>query len=168
MYGTANRSTYFMIGADTLYTAAPYIFAQLQTKDYDAATIIRRQSRSLTEEKDGVKYTVGARFKRVTDPNRKTASDGTKLNATSMKDDLGWIVLYTSDEGTSDPTNIYTEEVPEMPIRPYVVDNIIYVEGHSNFEVYSTLGVKLNPSQPQLPGIYVVRTDNATTMVVVK
>lgn len=168
MYGTANRATYFMIGGDTLYTAAPYIFAQLQTRDYDAATIIRRQGRSITEEKDGVKYTVGNRFKRITDPNRKTASDGTKLNATSMKDDLGWVILYTSDENTSDPSSIEIEKTGKTPLRPYVVDNIIYVDGHSKFEVFSTLGIKLNPNQPQLPGIYVVRTANATATVVVK
>lgn len=168
MYGTTNRATYFMVGADTLYMTAPYIFTQLQTRNYDAATIIRRQSRSLTAEKNGVKYTVGARLKRVTDPNRKTASDGTKLNATSMKDDLGWVVLYTGDNNTSDPSGIDIEETGKTPFRPYVVDKVIHVDGHSGFEVYNTLGVKLNPNQPQLPGIYVVRTDNATTMVVVK
>lgn len=168
MYGTTYRATYFMVGADTLYMTAPYIFTQLQTRNYDAATIIRRQSRSLTAEKNGVKYTVGARLKRVTDPNRKTASDGTKLNATSMKDDLGWVVLYTGDNNTSDPSGIDIEETGKTPFRPYVVDKVIHVDGHSGFEVYNTLGVKLNPNQPQLPGIYVVRTDNATTMVVVK
>jgi hypothetical protein len=168
MYGTANRATYFMVGADTLYMTAPYIFTQLQTRNYDAATIIRKQSRSLTAEKNEVKYTVGARLKRVTDPNRKTASDGTKLNATSMKDDLGWVVLYTGDNNTSDPSGVDIEETGKTPFRPYVVDKVIHVDGHSGFEVYNTLGVKLNPNQPQLPGIYVVRTDNATTMVVVK
>ncbi len=168
MYGTANRATYFMVGADTLYMTSPYIFTQLQTKNYDAATIIRRQSRSLTAEKNGVKYTVGARLKRVTDPNRKTASDGTKLNATSMKDDLGWVVLYISDENTSDPANIDMEKADQIALRPYVVNNVIYVDGHSKFEVYNTLGVKLNPNQPQLSGVYIVRTTNATAMVVVK
>jgi len=168
MYGTANRATYFMVGADTLYMTSPYIFTQLQTKNYDAATIIRRQNRSLTAEKNGVKYTVGARLKRVTDPNRKTASDGTKLNATSMKDDLGWVVLYISDENTSDPANIDMEKADQIALRPYVVNNVIYVDGHSKFEVYNTLGVKLNPNQPQLSGVYIVRTTNATAMVVVK
>lgn len=168
MYGTANRATYFMVGADTLYMTSPYIFTQLQTKNYDAATIIRRQSRSLTAEKNGVKYTVGARLKRVTDPNRKTASDGTKLNATSMKDDLGWVVLYISDENTSDPANIDMEKADQIALRPYVVNNVIYVDGHSKFEVYNTLGVKLNPNQPQLSGVYIVCTTNATAMVVVK
>ncbi len=168
MYGTANRATYFMVGADTLYMTTPYIFTQLQTREYDAATIIRRQSRSLTAEREEVKYTVGARLKRVTDPNRKTASDGTKLNATSMKDDLGWVVLYTGDKNTSYPSNIDIEETGKMPLRPYVVDGVIRVDGHETFEVYSTSGVKLNPNQPQLPGVYVVRTAQATAMVVVK
>jgi hypothetical protein len=85
-----------------------------------------------------------------------------------MKDDLGWVVLYTGDNNTSDPSGIDIEETGKTPFRPYVVDKVIHVDGHSGFEVYNTLGVKLNPNQPQLPGIYVVRTDNATTMVVVK
>ena len=164
MYGTANRATYFMVDTDTLYALSPYIFAQLQTKNYDAATIVRRQSRSLTEEKDGKQFTVGTRFKRVTDPNKKTTSDGTKLNATSMKDDLGWIVLYQNSENT---TEIETENV-SVPLRPYVVNNVIHVDGYDTFEVYSTLGIKLNPHQPQQPGIYVVRIANATAMIVVK
>lgn len=164
MYGTANRATYFMLNTDTVYTTSPYIFAQLQTKNYDAATIIRKQNRNLTEEKDGKQFIVGSRFKRVTDPNKKTTSDGTKLNATSMKDDLGWIVLYQNSENT---TEIETENV-SVPLRPYVVNNVIHVDGYDTFEVYSTLGIKLNPHQPQQPGIYVVRIANATAMIVVK
>ena len=168
MYGTANRATYFMLGTDTVYTTSPYIFAQLQTRNYDAATIIRKQNRNLTVEKDGRQLVVGSRFKRVTDPNKKTTADGTKLNATSMKDDLGWVVLYQRSEGTSEPTAIETIENKPSSFRPYVVDGVIYVDGHSSFEVYNTLGVKLNPRQPQSPGIYVVRTASATAMVVVK
>lgn len=164
MYGTANRANYFMLGNDTLYATSPYIFAQLQTKNYDAATIVRKQNRNITEIKDGKQFTVGTRLKRVTDPNKKTTADGTKLNATSMKDDLGWIVLYQDSEGTSE---IETESA-SVPFRPYVVNNVIHVDGYDTFEVYSTLGIKLNPHQPQQPGIYVVRTANATAMVVVK
>lgn len=169
MYGTANRATYFMLNTDTVYTTSPYIFAQLQTKNYDAATLIRKQNRNLTEEKDGKQFIVGSRFKRITDPNKKTTADGTKLNATSMKDDLGWIVLFQRNEGTSEPTDIkHAETTTSVPFRPYIIDSIIYVDGYDTFEVYNTAGIKLNPHQPQQPGIYVVRIANATAMVVVK
>lgn len=164
MYGTANRATYFMLDTDTLYATSPYIFAQLQTKNYDAATIVRKQNRNLTEEKDGKQFVVGSRFKRVTDPNKKTTADGTKLNATSMKDDLGWIILYQDSRNASE----IKRENASAPFRPYVINNVIHVDGYDTFEVYNTLGVKLNPHQPQQPGIYVVRTTNATAMIVVK
>ena len=168
VYGTSNRANHFMLGEDTLRSLSPYIFTNLQTKNYDAATILRKQS-NITETINGVKYTIGARIKRATDANKKTASDGTKLSATSMKDDLGWVVLYTRDNETSVPTNIdIIEEGLSFPLRPYVVDGVIYVDGYATFDVYNTLGVKLNSHQPQQPGIYVVRTTNATAMVLVK
>jgi hypothetical protein len=169
IYGTSNRANYFMLGEDTLHSLSPYIFTNLQTRNYDAATILRKNKSNITEEINGVKYTVGARIKRVTDPNKKTTSDGTKLNANSMKDDLGWVVLYTRGKDTSEPTDIDAiEEKASALLRPYVVDRVILVDGHSDFEVYSTQGIKLNPHQAQLPGVYVVRTAKSTAMVIVK
>lgn len=169
MYGTSNRTNYFMLGEDTLHCQSPYIFTNLQTRNYDAATIVRKNKNNITKEINGEKYTVGSRFKRVTDPNKKTAGDGTKLNATSMKDDLGWVVLYTRGKGTSEPTGIdMIERGKDFALRPYVVDRVIYVDGYDTFEVYSTQGIKLNSRQAQLPGVYIVRTAKATAMVIVK
>ena len=168
VYGTSNRVNHFMLGEDTLRSLSPYIFTNLQTKNYDAATILRKQS-NITETINGVKYTIGARIKRATDANKKTTSDGTKLNATSMKDDLGWVVLYTRGNETSVPTSIdIIEERESLSLRPYVVDGVIYVDGHTTFDVYNTLGIKCKPNQPQHPGIYVVRTTNASAIVFVK
>ena len=168
IYGTSNRANHFMLGEDTLRSLSPYIFTNLQTKNYDAATILRKQS-NITKTINGVKYTIGARIKRATDANKKTASDGTKLNATSMKDDLGWVVLYTRDKETSVPTDIdVIEKGAALPLRPYVVDGVIYVDGHTTFDVYNTAGLKCKPHQPQHPGIYVVRTTNASAIVFVK
>ena len=170
MYGTSNRTNYFMLGEDTLRSLSPYIFTNLQTRNYDAATIVRKNKNNITKDINGVKYTIGSRFKRVTDPNKKTAADGTKLNATTMKDDLGWVILYTRGKGTSEPTSIDMMEGKNTPstLRPYVVDGVIYVDGYDTFEVYSTQGIKLNSRQAQLPGVYIVRTAKATAMVIVK
>jgi len=165
MYGSTARPNYFVSGGDTLRCQAPFIFAALQTSNYDAATLVRRQSVTITEEVDGVEYTVGARFRRMVDSSRKNASDGTKLSASSMKDDLGWVVLYTREGGSSVEQ---MEADAEAPLRPYVVDNAICVDGHEHFDVYTMHGVKLASANALAPGVYVVKAGNATAMVVVK
>ena len=165
MYGSTARPHYFVSGGDTLRCQAPFIFAALQTSNYDAATLVRRQSVTITEEVDGVEYTVGARFRRVVDSSRKNASDGTKLSASSMKDDLGWVVLYTREGGSSVEQ---MEADAEAPLRPYVVGNAICVDGHEHFDVYTMHGVKLASANALDPGVYVVKAGNATAMVVVK
>lgn len=165
MYGSSARPHYFVSGGDTLRCLAPSIFAALQTSNYDAATLVRRQSGTITEEVDGVEYTVGARFRRVVDSSRSKASDGTKLSATSMKDDLGWVVLYTRGDGLSVEQ---MEADAEAPLRPYVVGNTICVDGCEDFDVYTMHGIKLASANALAPGVYVVKAGNATAMVVVK
>ena len=165
MYGSSARPHYFVSGGDTLRCLAPSIFAALQTSNYDAATLVRRQSGTITEEVDGVEYTVGARFRRVVDSSRSKASDGTKLSATSMKDDLGWVVLYTRGDGLSVEQ---MESDAEAPLRPYVVGNTICVDGYEDFDVYTMHGIKLASANTLAPGVYVVKAGNATAMVVVK
>lgn len=165
MYGSSARPHYFVSGGDTLRCLAPSIFAALQTSNYDAATLVRRQSGTITEEVDGVEYTVGARFRRVVDSSRSKASDGTKLSATSMKDDLGWVVLYTRGDGLSVEQ---MEADAEAPLRPYVVGNTICVDGYEDFDVYTMHGIKLASANALAPGVYVVKAGNATAMVVVK
>lgn len=165
MYGSTARPHYFVSGGDTLRCLAPSIFAALQTSNYDAATLVRRQSSTITEEVDGVEYTVGARFRRVVDSSRSKASDGTKLSATSMKDDLGWVVLYTRGDGLSVEQ---MEADAEAPLRPYVVGNTICVDRYEDFDVYTMHGIKLASANALAPGVYVVKAGNATAMVVVK
>jgi hypothetical protein len=167
-YGSSARSVYFTHESDTLRFAEPYIFANLQTSNYDAATMLRRQGAPLTEKVDGVSYTVGARFKRVVDTSRKNASDGTKLSLSNMKDDLGWMVLYTRAEGTSEPTSIEEVDVYDTLLRPYAVDGVIYVDGCEDFDVYTLHGVKMTQHSTLLPGVYVVKAGSSTAMVVVK
>ena len=170
MYGATARPHYFTYGEDTLRFVEPYVFANLQSSNYDAATMVRRMNNLITEEVDGVEYTIGARLRRVNDTSRSNASDGTKLNASKMKDDLGWVVLYTRAEGTSGPTAIEHLEAADAnaPIRPYVVDNTIYVDGCEDFDVYTMHGVKMASAKALTAGVYVVKAGNATAMVVVK
>ena len=147
---------------DTIRLESPYIFANLQTNNYDAATLVSINSYTSDETKE---YVIGGRFTRVVDSSRKTASDGASLNS-KAKDDLGWVAIYESSEKSF----VGTIEVEDASatLKPYVVDGVIYVDGDEAFEVYTTLGVKVNSRQPQYPGVYIVRTAKASAMVVVK
>lgn len=98
IYGTTNRTVYFTINsdgetADTLKLANPKIFTNLQTNNYDAAAIVRKQGDVTIKDANGTTLTYGIRLKRITDSSRTTTPDGTKLNTTNMKDDIGWVVI---------------------------------------------------------------------------
>ena len=168
LYGSMTRSCYFTYEGENLRFVDPYIFANVQTNRYDAATMLRRNKVLDTEKIGDVTYTVGAKLKRVNDAGRKNGSDGVKLNANSMKDDLGWVVLYHRAEGTSEPTAIEAIEEEHVAIRPYVIDRTICVDGYADFDVYTLQGMKVASRKPLEAGIYVVRVADMTTMVVVK
>ena len=168
LFGSMTRSCSFAYEGETLRFVDPYIFANTQTNRYDAATMVRRNKVLDTEKVGDVTYTIGAKFKRVTDAGRKNGSDGVKLNGNSMKDDLGWVVLYHRAEGTSMPTAIKALAEERVEIRPYVVDRTIYVDGYNDFDVYTLQGMKVASHKSLDAGIYVVRVADVTMMVVVK
>jgi hypothetical protein len=85
-----------------------------------------------------------------------------------MKDDIGWAILYTRAEGTSEPTSIESVGVAGATIRPYVVDGTIYVDGCNEFDVYTLHGTKLATRAALPSGVYVVKAAASTAMVVVK
>ena len=151
----------FIHGDSTVNAVAPYVFACLQTNNYDAATLLRKSSNTTDETKT---YTIGARFRRVVDSSCKTATDGTSLN-TSVKDDLGWVLLY-KDESAVNVESIDADTPAHF--RPYVVGNSIYVDGGEPFDVYTLQGVRLSSPHALAAGVYVVRTSDAAAMVVVK
>ncbi|MBQ0023174.1 MAG: hypothetical protein KBT29_08040 [Prevotellaceae bacterium] len=170
IYSLTSKSNYFMVGEETLKLAKPLIFGNLQTTNYDAATMIRRASDN-TEKIDEISFTTGTRVKRVTDSSKTKTADGTKLDASEMKDDLGWVAIAKYVEGGSAPTAIEEIEVVETagsPIVPYVINNIIYVENVDDFEVHSITGAKVAAHATQAPGIYVVTAGKYSAKVIVK
>ena len=120
---------------------------------------------------DEISFTTGTRVKRVTDSSKTKTADGTKLDASEMKDDLGWVAIAKYVEGGSAPTAIEEIEVVETagsPIVPYVINNIIYVENVDDFEVHSITGAKVAAHATQAPGIYVVTAGKYSAKVIVK
>lgn len=163
--GTRPCANLFTYGEDTLRFANPCVFANLQTNNYDAATLLRRGTYTTDGEN---KLVIGGRFRRIVDPSKKKASDGTTLK-TTVKDDLGWVALYSRAEGTSGPTAIerVMEDEPAV-LKPHVEGNSIRVDGVEWFDVYTLQGVKLPSPHGLAPGVYMVRTAVATAMVLVK
>ena len=163
-YGPAARKNLFLHNSDTLHFINPFIFANLQSNKYDAAVMLRRRELTELEIIDGVEYTIGARFKRVVDPSRGYASDGTQLNQLSMKDDLGWVVIY----GTGEETSGIIEVEEQESLRPYVVGNSIRVDGDEAFDVYTMQGMKIASPCGLAAGVYIVRTAKSASLVVVR
>lgn len=166
LYGSLARTCQFTYEDDTLRFVSPFVFANLQSNRYDAAAALRRNNAMLTEEENEIVYTTGAKFKRVVDAGRKNGSDGTKLSATSMKDDLGWVVLFQRAEGTAMPSAIKPAVVLDAPL-PYVKGRTICVDGGADVEVFNLQGMRV-VNGALAPGIYVVRVASATSMVLVR
>ena len=164
VYGTFGTSVNFLLGGETVQSVSPYIFANLQTTNYEAATLVRQWKPIY---KDG--YTIGSRFMRVVDSSRKQAADGTTLDQTSMQDEIGWVIIYEYVDGVSVPTlikNLGTKEGSN--IRPYVDNGNIRIDGTEDFEVYDMQGSKLTSHHTPSPGIYIVKAGQKTAMILVK
>lgn len=161
-FGDANT---FLVGQDTVYSISPYIFANLQTANYDAATMVRQH---MTSKKGG--YTIGGRFKRIVDPSRKKDTNGKVLNQNAAKDEMGWVIIYEYNEGVSVST--MTEQVEAngvyKPLRPYLVNGAIQVDGVEEFEVYSTQGTKMDSKSILHSGVYIVKAGPSSAMILVK
>ena len=162
--GTFGTSVNFLWGEESVRAISPYIFANLQTTNYESATLVRQWK---PISKDG--YTIGSRFIRVVDSSRKQAADGTTLDQTIMKDDIGWVIIYEYVDGVSVSTQIKNLQSTENEsIRPYIENNTIRIEGAEEFEVYDMRGFKLTSHYNPSPGIYIVKAENKTAMLLVK
>ncbi len=168
IYGSSARQVYFTIPRqengetveDTLCFENPYVFTNLQTYNYPAGTILRNFS-DITKEIDEVDYVEGMRIRRIAD------SGATAKNDKASADYAGWVVISTK-AGT--PTNIEDVVISrsENPLEVEVINRVIYVKDHDNFELYTISGTKAASNATQTPGIYIVRAGNKTAKVVVK
>ncbi|MCQ2095431.1 MAG: glycoside hydrolase family protein [Bacteroidaceae bacterium] len=150
--------------ADTLRFVDPLIFGALQTFNMNAGAILRN-TRDLTEKSDGInpEYQYGVYVKRCKDGSAPTSVKDTKDTA----DKFGWICLSSA----SGPTRIdeVSVAVSENPIRPFVINRIVYLENNEKpFELYSVNGVRVASNATQEPGIYLVRQGNKTAKVVIR
>lgn len=186
IYGSVVRKELFLVDkldaesgnvtTDSLRFVGPAVLTELQTNNYPTQATLRRTN--VTETIDNVKYLTGVNVRRVLDAtikdaNGKDVSQTTTSEAYSQyRDNLGWIAIASNHEGASKPTAISApnakSNASNFVINAKVVDGRIYVEGASNFEVYSATGAQVASDAVQAPGTYVVKVNGKSAKVLVK
>ena len=181
IYGSSTRENAFTIAAtddtegattEQLRLYSPLVLTALQTNNYPATTMLRRQDITTTD--DNGTWTTGTKVKRLLDHN--ITVDGTTISSTSTsdnhiayRDNLGWVTLSVAKEGGSIPTAISIAPASQQreSLRARVVDGRIYVDGVPAFTVYSLTGAQVS-NQALTPGIYVVKANGTATKVLVE
>ena len=82
---------------------------------------------------------------------------------------LGWVAIATYQEGGSAPTAIQSLPIEEssMPIKPYVSNGRIYLNGIPAQNVYNITGKQVTNTTLS-NGIYIVKTNGKSIKVLVK
>lgn len=180
VYGSSLRENAFYLQSydeteqemksEQLYLYKPTIFTALQTNNYPAVCMLRRTDVTTTDG-DGTTWTTGVKVKRIMDHNLTV--DGTTVSTTTTnekyQDMLGWVAIATYQEGGSAPTAIQSLPIEEssMPIKPYVSNGRIYLNGIPAKNVYNITGKQVTNTTLS-NGIYIVKTNGKSIKVLVK
>ena len=152
---------------------SPTILTALQTNNYPVASTLRRTNITQNDE-DGKTWTTGAKIKRVLD--HEIEVDGEKISSTSgldkysaYRDQLGWIAIATYKEGGSAPTDISTVTADKgKGLNVRIVDGRVYVDGASQFSIYSITGKKLPSNTMLTAGFYIIQANGMNKKILVK
>ncbi len=152
---------------------SPTILTALQTNNYPVASTLRRTNITQNDE-DGKTWTTGAKIKRVLD--HEIEVDGEKISSTSgldkysaYRDQLGWIAIATYKEGSSAPTDISTVTADKgKGLNVRIVDGRVYVDGASQFSIYSITGKKLPSNTMLTAGFYIIQANGMNKKILVK
>lgn len=161
--GVIPRSISFKNAEGEPYTIInPYILCGPQTNNYDCAAIYRLASYLTDEtviEDNTVETCTGIKIVRQTD---NTDTDMPIDNATLNGDLMGWIIVSDNPNHTS-----VTDVKNEQP-RMYISNRRIMVEGNEPYEIYNSNGIRFASDATLPSGIYIVKTKNQKTKVVIK
>lgn len=163
LYGTTPKAVTFRNGDETLYFVAPYIFADLQTKNTPVPTELKA-SAPANETIDGVVYQKGLRVYRLTDKSVTT----TNVDDASVADEVGWVTIF--NQRYLDPDAIFNLSASDnaAALRVQVNNRSISVEGDARPDIFTASGARVLPYTSLAPGIYFVRSRGIITKVLVK
>lgn len=179
VYGSSARAGEFIIKNtndageivdDPYRFVNPTTLVQLQTNNYPTIMMVRNAP--VTEKVDNTTWTTGYKVRRIADHNITIDGKEIPWNTTSASnaayfDNMGWVVIA---QQASSPTAIHSlaANATVKPLTPRVVNGMIYVDGVSNFEVYTMSGAKVASKSVQNSGVYIIKAGNRTAKVVVK
>jgi hypothetical protein len=153
-------------GNETTYLIQnPILFGGLQECKLTSAPLLRMQTYTSSEEQeDGNTYYNGVYVKRQPD---LSDSEVSYINS-STGEKFGYVIISDDHEYTTsvDEKIIYSKSKPTF--QAFSQNGIIIVEDVDDYEVYSINGVKVAANATQAPGVYIVRSGDASRKVVVK
>jgi hypothetical protein len=152
---------------------SPTVLAALQTNNYPVASMLRRTNITQDDE-NGTTWTTGMKIKRILE--HEIEVDGETISSSSgldkysaYRDQIGWIAISTYGEGSSAPTDINHVNVRDnASLQIRIVNGKIYVNGSSQFDLYSITGRKLPSNTVLTSGFYIVQANGMSKKVLVK
>lgn len=145
----------------------PYMLAGMQTSNYEAHSILRRNA-YITEMQDidgvSTEVTTGVKLKRMKDfSSTTTVADDKAING----DVIGWMIV---SNGSLTPTAIQEVNAQDNRLNIEVKNRRIFVAGldDTQYNIYTTGGSKMKNNTTLPAGIYIVKTARAAQSVVVK
>ena len=152
-----------MTSIDTLLLEEPMVFAPLRTFNYTGGALLRLTN-VYNKTVDGVSYVEYMKVRKFVDESKT----GIKNNS-STADTFGWVAISKGGVSTKvvGIDGIGAQD-GAAGLEVSVVGRRIVVAGATEFEVYTLGGVKLASDAVQEPGVYMVRSGNNVTKVVVR
>lgn len=175
IYGVTMRDNFFYANGteEPLKLYSPTVLAALQTNNYPVASMLRRTNITQDDE-NGTTWTTGVKIKRILE--HEIEVDGETISSSSgldkysaYRDQIGWIAISTYVEGSSAPTEINHVNVTDnASLQIRIVNGKIYVNGTSQFHLYSITGRKLPSNTVLTSGFYIVQANGMSKKVLVK
>ena len=157
---------------DTLKLVSPILFCETQTKNLPTPSVLRVRGYYTVKENDPdtgekVTYTTGFKVRRVVD---ESVTSGIDNAASGTADQVAWVALHTNPvftpTGINHPVIESTYSGDELNVR--VVNRIVYVTGHPQFELFTAKGTRAASNATQAPGVYIVRAGGKVAKITVK
>jgi hypothetical protein len=156
----------------------PVVFCDNQTNNLPTPVVLRTRGliteTGVDEDEVPVTYATGFKVRRVVD---ESVTKGINKVSSGTADEVGWMAIHSNPTPASaandDPTPTAIGRViestysgDELDVR--VINRIVYVKGHPDFQLFTTGGARAAAGATQAPGVYVVRAGGKTAKIVIR